>query len=121
MKLNDLLADGQSEAGASFSLCPICRASPETLKDPFTVLGFDADTRVRYSKFHGLFSRALNRSGRHYNMPPAGGELDRVGHKVVDKLGDPGKVGMYLCGPTVYAEAHIGHMVGPVIFEPSSE
>jgi cysteinyl-tRNA synthetase len=29
----------------------------------------------------------------------------------------PGKVGMYLCGPTVYAEAHIGHMVGPVIFD----
>jgi cysteinyl-tRNA synthetase len=28
-----------------------------------------------------------------------------------------GKVGMYLCGPTVYAEAHIGHMVGPVIFD----
>lgn len=26
-------------------------------------------------------------------------------------------VGMYLCGPTVYAEAHIGHMVGPVIFD----
>jgi cysteinyl-tRNA synthetase len=29
----------------------------------------------------------------------------------------PGRVGMYLCGPTVYAEAHIGHMVGPVIFD----
>lgn len=29
----------------------------------------------------------------------------------------PGKVGMYLCGPTVYAPAHIGHMVGPVIFD----
>lgn len=29
----------------------------------------------------------------------------------------PGKVGIYLCGPTVYAEAHIGHMVGPVIFD----
>ena len=29
----------------------------------------------------------------------------------------PGHVGMYLCGPTVYAEAHIGHMVGPVIFD----
>ena len=27
------------------------------------------------------------------------------------------KVGIYLCGPTVYAEAHIGHMVGPVIFD----
>lgn len=30
---------------------------------------------------------------------------------------EPDKVGMYLCGPTVYAEAHIGHMVGPVIFD----
>jgi len=29
----------------------------------------------------------------------------------------PGKVGMYLCGPTVYDRAHIGHMVGPVIFD----
>src|SRR5687768_1912510 len=29
----------------------------------------------------------------------------------------PGKVGVYLCGPTVYKEAHIGHMVGPVIFD----
>ena len=25
----------------------------------------------------------------------------------------PGKVGIYLCGPTVYKESHIGHMVGP--------
>ncbi|MEM9828238.1 MAG: cysteine--tRNA ligase [Planctomycetota bacterium] len=29
----------------------------------------------------------------------------------------PPVVGMYLCGPTVYAESHIGHMVGPVIFD----
>ncbi|MGH7201876.1 MAG: cysteine--tRNA ligase, partial [Planctomycetaceae bacterium] len=29
----------------------------------------------------------------------------------------PGKVGMYLCGPTVYKPAHVGHMVGPVIFD----
>jgi cysteinyl-tRNA synthetase len=29
----------------------------------------------------------------------------------------PGNVGIYLCGPTVYKEAHIGHMVGPVIFD----
>lgn len=27
------------------------------------------------------------------------------------------RVGIYLCGPTVYAESHIGHMVGPVIFD----
>ncbi len=30
---------------------------------------------------------------------------------------EPGKVGIYLCGPTVYKEAHIGHLVGPVIFD----
>jgi cysteinyl-tRNA synthetase len=30
---------------------------------------------------------------------------------------EPGKVGMYVCGPTVYKPAHIGHMVGPVIFD----
>ncbi len=29
----------------------------------------------------------------------------------------PGNVGMYLCGPTVYKPSHIGHMVGPVIFD----
>src|SRR3954467_11587857 len=29
----------------------------------------------------------------------------------------PGKVGMYVCGPTVYSNSHIGHMVGPVIFD----
>lgn len=29
----------------------------------------------------------------------------------------PPQIGMYLCGPTVYKEAHIGHMVGPVIFD----
>ncbi len=30
---------------------------------------------------------------------------------------EPGKVGMYLCGPTVYKPSHIGHAVGPVIFD----
>jgi len=30
---------------------------------------------------------------------------------------EQGKVSMYLCGPTVYKPAHIGHMVGPVIFD----
>jgi len=29
----------------------------------------------------------------------------------------PGKVGIYLCGPTVYKPPHVGHMVGPVIFD----
>jgi cysteinyl-tRNA synthetase len=28
-----------------------------------------------------------------------------------------GKVGVYLCGPTVYKPSHVGHMVGPVIFD----
>ena len=28
-----------------------------------------------------------------------------------------GRVSMYLCGPTVYKPAHIGHLVGPVIFD----
>src|SRR6058998_3863382 len=29
----------------------------------------------------------------------------------------PGNVSMYVCGPTVYKPSHIGHMVGPVIFD----
>ena len=29
----------------------------------------------------------------------------------------PGKAGIYLCGPTVYKEAHIGHLVGPIVFD----
>jgi cysteinyl-tRNA synthetase len=29
----------------------------------------------------------------------------------------PGEVGMYVCGPTVYKPPHMGHMVGPVIFD----
>src|SRR3954469_2303397 len=31
------------------------------------------------------------------------------------KPGEP--VTMYVCGPTVYKPSHIGHMVGPVIFD----
>ncbi|HUU85514.1 MAG TPA: cysteine--tRNA ligase [Phycisphaerae bacterium] len=30
---------------------------------------------------------------------------------------DPPKVGIYLCGPTVYKPSHIGHAVGPIIFD----
>jgi cysteinyl-tRNA synthetase len=30
---------------------------------------------------------------------------------------ESGKVRMYVCGPTVYKPSHIGHMVGPVIFD----
>ena len=29
----------------------------------------------------------------------------------------PGKVGIYLCGPTVYKPSHVGHAVGPIIFD----
>src|SRR6516162_3047143 len=29
----------------------------------------------------------------------------------------PGNVSMYVCGPTVYKPSHVGHMVGPVIFD----
>jgi cysteinyl-tRNA synthetase len=29
----------------------------------------------------------------------------------------PGKVAMYVCGPTVYKPSHVGHMVGPVVFD----
>jgi cysteinyl-tRNA synthetase len=29
----------------------------------------------------------------------------------------PGRVCMYLCGPTVYKPPHMGHMVGPIIFD----
>src|SRR5580765_253175 len=29
----------------------------------------------------------------------------------------PADVSMYVCGPTVYKPSHIGHMVGPVIFD----
>ena len=31
------------------------------------------------------------------------------------KPGEP--VSMYVCGPTVYKPSHIGHMVGPVVFD----
>src|SRR5438132_2960520 len=63
----------------------------------------------------------------------AGGTLARVGIKGLDmslrvyntltkqkevfEPVRPGKVGIYLCGPTVYKAPHIGHMVGPVIFD----
>src|SRR5712671_1181313 len=29
----------------------------------------------------------------------------------------PANVGIYVCGPTVYKPSHVGHMVGPVIFD----
>jgi cysteinyl-tRNA synthetase len=30
---------------------------------------------------------------------------------------DPNKVGMYVCGPTVYDDCHVGHVVGPLVFD----
>ncbi|MBK9384086.1 MAG: cysteine--tRNA ligase [Planctomycetes bacterium] len=29
----------------------------------------------------------------------------------------PGQVSLYVCGPTVYDDCHIGHLMGPVIFD----
>src|SRR5690606_29373584 len=40
-----------------------------------------------------------------------------TGKKEIFQPVRPGKVGIYLCGPTVYKSPHIGHMVGPVIFD----
>ncbi len=39
------------------------------------------------------------------------------GEKELFESIQPGKVGIYLCGPTVYKPAHIGHAVGPIIFD----
>ena len=30
---------------------------------------------------------------------------------------EPGKVRMYVCGPTVYAKAHIGHAMSALVFD----
>ena len=30
---------------------------------------------------------------------------------------EPGKVSMYVCGPTVYAEAHVGHAMSALVFD----
>ncbi|MCG8404469.1 MAG: cysteine--tRNA ligase [Phycisphaerales bacterium] len=40
-----------------------------------------------------------------------------TGEKELFESVHPGEVGVYLCGPTVYKPAHIGHAVGPVIFD----
>lgn len=57
---------------------------------------------------------------------PAGGNKRTMTLRVYNTLSgekelfepvQPGKVGIYLCGPTVYKPAHIGHAVGPVIFD----
>jgi cysteinyl-tRNA synthetase len=41
--------------------------------------------------------------------------LTRKKERSHKKPGEP--VSMYVCGPTVYKPSHIGHMVGPVIFD----
>ena len=30
---------------------------------------------------------------------------------------EPGKVRMYVCGPTVYADAHLGHAMSALVFD----
>jgi cysteinyl-tRNA synthetase len=40
-----------------------------------------------------------------------------TGEKELFEPVEPGKVKIYLCGPTVYRYSHIGHIVGPVIFD----
>jgi cysteinyl-tRNA synthetase len=30
---------------------------------------------------------------------------------------EPGKVSMYVCGPTVYSDCHVGHLMGPLLFD----
>ena len=30
---------------------------------------------------------------------------------------EPGRVRMYVCGPTVYAQAHIGHAMSAMVFD----
>jgi cysteinyl-tRNA synthetase len=54
-------------------------------------------------------SRQVRMSLRVYNTLSRQKELFATVH--------PGKVGMYLCGPTVYTSPHIGHMVGPIVFD----
>src|SRR5437868_11551064 len=57
----------------------------------------------------GKLSGAVAMSLRVYNTPTKPKELFEPVK--------PGKVGIYLCGPTVYKPPHIGHLVGPVIFD----
>ncbi len=33
------------------------------------------------------------------------------------QTGDPGEVKMYVCGPTVYDEAHVGHAMSSIVFD----
>ncbi len=40
-----------------------------------------------------------------------------TGRKELFETIEPGKVRMYVCGPTVYAEAHIGHAMSAMVFD----
>ncbi len=40
-----------------------------------------------------------------------------TGRKEVFEPLEPGRVRMYVCGPTVYSEAHIGHAMSAIIFD----
>ena len=51
------------------------------------------------------------------NLPPIRVYNTLTKSKLPFETVQPGKVGIYLCGPTVYKPSHIGHMVGPVIFD----
>jgi cysteinyl-tRNA synthetase len=69
--------------------------------------GTNEDNRAVEDNHPGTFEAFM--SLRVYNTLSRQKELFATVH--------PGKVGMYLCGPTVYKPPHIGHMVGPVIFD----
>ena len=40
-----------------------------------------------------------------------------TGSKDIFKPIEPGKVRMYVCGPTVYADAHVGHAMAAIVFD----
>jgi cysteinyl-tRNA synthetase len=40
-----------------------------------------------------------------------------AGRKETFETVRPGEVRMYVCGPTVYSDSHIGHLMGPVVFD----
>ena len=87
----------------------------------------DESNRERYR----TYSRVSGRLGNMINLRDGQHEPGNLGcakpkiqlyntlsksKEIFEPLNSP-KVAMYLCGPTVYAESHIGHMVGPVIFD----
>lgn len=38
-------------------------------------------------------------------------------HKEIFETVQPGKVSMYVCGPTVYSKAHVGHAMSALVFD----